>query len=299
MYFIQGIHLRTYRIFIVRVYKNWEILIFKEVNTISSGNNVIFTGQLGSYSSVTTADQSVTLYSEYFDEKCHSSAGAISETDYNYIQGCEVLERLKTDSPFTIFEVGYGVGLGAIRTFELSRHKQPAQISFISCELDEELVKWTIQNQKHPLIQTLEKVLIDGEIYYQSKLDHFTLTIIIGDIREKFSKAMHDLATAPLMAIYQDAFSPKKNPSLWTKEWFTELKEHSDERCILSTYSAAMGVRKALMEANWNVFRREGYGEKRSTTIARSDLPMKEQFRDNILRSPDLCLEDKLIFSYR
>ncbi|ATH07908.1 hypothetical protein BIY24_08080 [Halobacteriovorax marinus] len=110
---------------------------------------------------------------------------------------------------------------------------------------------------------------------------------------------MHDLATAPLMAIYQDAFSPKKNPSLWTKEWFTELKEHSDERCILSTYSAAMGVRKALMEANWNVFRREGYGEKRSTTIARSDLPMKEQFRDNILRSPDLCLEDKLIFSYR
>ena len=155
------------------------------------------------------------------------------------------------------------------------------------------MVKWTIETSSHPLLRGLERIALGGSILYENKIGPFSLTVIIGDIRQSLMQLGHDRPFKKFNAIYQDAFSPRKNPTLWTTEWFELLKLNADKDCILSTYSAAMPVRKSLLNAGWNVFKREGYGEKRSTTIARFDQPMIPEFQTNIQNSPEPSLNDK------
>src|SRR5690606_27427663 len=94
------------------------------------------------------------------------------------------------------------------------------------------------------------------------------LKILIGDARitlphyiKKHSLKVH--------AIYQDAFSPKRNPDLWTVEWFTLLKEISHQDVIMSTYSSSSAIRKSMAEAGFTLYPGEKFGPKRSSTRAR------------------------------
>lgn len=207
---------------------------------------------------VTTEDGSVTLFSEAFQEACHSTAGAKTETILHYIDGCKIPEKVKTHSPLIILEVGFGLGVGFLTTLE----KIPADKKwhFISMELDRDLLQWF--SDGHPELN----LRWNGNLLETTK-DNFKLTIIQGDAR----KALPDFFKHhPLKvhAIYQDAFSPKRNPALWTKEWFTLLKNHSADDVILSTYSASGSVRKSLYETGWGLQKGEKFGAKRSSTRA-------------------------------
>src|SRR5690606_29124540 len=88
--------------------------------------------------------------------------------------------------------------------------------------------------------------------------------VLIGDARTTLPQQ-----SWRFHAIYQDPFSPKKNPSLWTQEWFELLRQCSDDDCIMATYSASVGVRKAMLEAGWHPESLPGFGPKRERTLAR------------------------------
>ncbi|MFT6069120.1 MAG: tRNA U34 5-methylaminomethyl-2-thiouridine-forming methyltransferase MnmC [Bacteriovoracaceae bacterium] len=207
-----------------------------------------FSGSLGEYEIIETEDGSLSLFSEAFNEGCHSSHGAATETRYIYIDGCEVESR----KPKCFFEVGFATGLGFIETL-----KAHDEFLFYSTELDEELVLWAQENNK--IFDSFEKV---GNTYVGSKAKARAV-ILIGDARETIKNHKFEL---PFEAIYQDAFSPKRNPTLWTKEWFEDLKALSKDEVILSTYSASSRVKKALFAAGWIVEEREGFAFKRSAT---------------------------------
>ncbi len=181
-----------------------------------------------------------------------------------------------------------------MRTFDQVTHLT-GKTHFISCELDEGLVIWTIENSTHLLIQSLKKSTSKNLTLYQVEEGNFKLTIIVGDIRKTLAPFRESILCGKFNAIYQDAFSPKKNPTLWTTQWFEELRLHSADDCILSTYSAAMPVRKGLLNAGWRVFKRDGYGEKRSTTLAKLNQEMNSEFLTNIRNSPERSLDDKLL----
>ncbi|PIK15700.1 MnmC family methyltransferase [Halobacteriovorax sp. JY17] len=181
-----------------------------------------------------------------------------------------------------------------MRTFDQVTHLT-GKTHFISCELDEGLVVWTIEKSTHLLLQSLKKTTSENLTLYRAEVGNFKLTIIIGDIRKTLPSFRESNLFGKFNAIYQDAFSPKKNPTLWTTQWFEDLKLHSEDDCILSTYSAAMPVRKGLLSAGWRVFKRDGYGEKRSTTLARLNCEMNSEFLTNIRNSPEKSLDDKLL----
>lgn len=252
-----------------------------------------FNGKLGSYTVVETEDQSFTLHSEFFDENCHSKCGAVAETLYNYFEGCKVQrEKFDRKTPFTIFEVGFGLGIGPKVTFEkLTSSEQSYE--FISTELDEDLVLWTGENDKCEIFNNLEKKSLSGLTYYQSVTGNFTLKILIGDARETTKLANELGLLKEVNAIYQDAFSPKKNAALWTTEWFTLLKEVSSNDVIMSTYSSAGVIRKSMLNAGWKVFKRIGFGTKRSSTVAQLHGEMDQVFIENVLRTADPALEDR------
>jgi len=251
-----------------------------------------FSGILGSYTIVETEDNSITLHSEYFDENCHSSSGANAETIYNYFEGCEVIRENKASrEKFTIFEVGFGLGIGAKVTYEGVLESRE-NFEFISTEIDEGLVLWTIENDRCEIFKSLKKITQGELTYYKSTNNNFTLIILIGDARVTTDQARSNALLKNVNAIYQDAFSPKKNAPLWTTEWFALLKEISEDDVVMSTYSSLGRIRKSLLNAGWSIFKRQGFASKRSSTIAKLHGKMDQEFIANVLRSPGPALED-------
>lgn len=227
------------------------------------------------YEKVVTEDGSVTFFSERFHEACHSTAGARAETLLHYINGCDIPAKAMKES-LSILEVGFGLGLGMITTWEMTKDL-PAKIHFLSLEIDPELVNWFHEEFKdHPL-------------FHDPK---FSFEILVGDARLKLPEYV-EKKKPKWNAIYQDAFSPKRNPVLWTREWFTLLKENSDDDAIMSTYSASSSIRKSMIEAGWKLSAGEKFGQKRTSTRAKLGGETDPQILDSLMRSPAKALSDK------
>lgn len=241
-----------------------------------------FKGKLGTYKVVLTSDQSPTLWSEAFDENCHSVAGAKQETQYIYIEGCELLEKSKKGS-INILEVGFGAGQGLKETYEFFKMKAPhCQVHYYSLELDEGLIPWAFENLIHfPMPQNKGS-------FFQGKVDQFEYSILIGDAR----KVVPNFPLPKVNAIFQDAFSPDKNPTLWTIEWFELLKSISAADVILTTYSASSKVKKGLFEAGWSVSERLGFSGKRGSIKADLSGKMDSRIIEKLERSPAQALRD-------
>jgi tRNA U34 5-methylaminomethyl-2-thiouridine-forming methyltransferase MnmC len=215
--------------------------------------------QKGNYSLVETEDGSYTLYSKNYGEACHSLTGAIKETNFHYIDGCQI-PVLKTQLDFfSILEVGFGLGLGLIET-KKALMNSAAKVEFISLEIDQDLVETYLEQENIEY----EKI---GKVYFFQVLPNLKVKVLVADARNSHEE-IQALINKPLMAIYQDAFSPKRNQSLWTKEWFTFLVGLIDSQGILSTYSSSLSVRKTLLAAGFGLKEGGSLGMKRSSTRA-------------------------------
>ncbi len=230
------------------------------------------------YSLIQTDDGSQTLFSEEFNEACHSTAGARAETRFHYLEGCGLLDLLTTHDEINILEVGFGTGIGWMETQQLFKAYPHKTLNFISLELDVNLLAWSV-----PEIKSID------ESTYQLKAENCQLTILIGDAR----KTIHSNSLPKIHAIYQDAFSPKRNPTLWTHQWFSDLRQLSTPDCKLSTYSASVSIRKSLLKAGWQVFEGPAFAQKRSSTRANLLGVMSEEFLAKLNTHSIPALDDK------
>jgi len=235
--------------------------------------------KLKNHEEVKTNDGSITVYSKKYNENAHSIAGAMEETQVHYIQGCKVNERSSLDECFNILEVGFGAGIGFLKTYEALANKL---VHMTSLEIDEELVHYF--NEKSSELKLVEKT----RNIFEFKKDQFTLEVIIGDARETMNSM--DLK---YHAIYQDAYSPRHNPRLWTVEWFKQLKERADKEVIISTYSANSSIRKSMIEAGFKVYNGEKFGQKKTSTRATLMGETSSEIMEKLKRSPQLALWDK------
>ena len=86
-----------------------------------------------------------------------------------------------------------------------------------------------------------------------------------------------------------DAYSPAKNPAMWTGSLFTSLYNalSPDRPCSLSTYSRSTMLRVSLLLAGFFVGSGEATGQKDETTIAANTLdliprPLAKQWLDRV-----------------
>ncbi len=163
-----------------------------------------FSGTLGEYIIQETADGSQTLFSEFFNEACHSYSGAYEETLYNYVEGAQI-KRAQETSLFNILEVGLGPGFGveAVRIF-LKENKIFSNVYMLSLEIDESLINWSLENG--PLMGWRVEKKEKNSIYLSQ--ENLTVEILLGDAR----KTLPNWSKRKFHAIFQDPFSPKKNP---------------------------------------------------------------------------------------
>lgn len=195
-------------------------------------------------------------------------ASAVGETHYNFVEGCEIQRQAREHGPLTILEVGFGTGLGFVLTHQVLK----TGLTFVSTEIDPEVVAWA--QKRHQCLSSLAyKNHPNGLNFFWLEKGHHKLIVLIGDARETLPTAHAAGLIPPLDAIYQDPFSPPKNPTLWTTQWFTLLRKLSNSHVILSTYSASRSVRSALEEAGMTVEKRRGFGKKRESTRAFLKIP--------------------------
>lgn len=242
--------------------------------------------KLKNHKIITTEDGSPSAFSKTYGENFHNTTGARSETDIHYVQGCKVVEKAKELDELHILEVGLGLGIGFEQTYK-ALIDIDCKIVFTTMEIDEELAIYLEEN--NPLFSGLVKT----EFGYEKIFENFHLEILIGDARctlPNHNRKYH--------AIYQDAFSPKRNAILWTTEWFSLLKSKSFKDCIMSTYSSSSSVRKAMLAAGWNVRKGVKFGPKRSSTRAYLSGQSDQDILEHLKRSPAPTLTDEIAPDY-
>jgi len=205
----------------------------------------------------------------------------VAETRFHYLEGCEITSLIKQFEEINILEVGFGTGIGWRETQSLFKNHPTKRLHFISLELDPELIKWS-----EPA--AVAKKHNDAE-FYELNQENTHLKVLIGDAR----KTILNFSLPPIHAIYQDAFSPKRNPTLWTHQWFSDLKKLSHPVCRLSTYSASVSIRKSLLKAGWSVTEGPAFAQKRSSTRANLSGVMDPDFLKKIETHTICALDDK------
>jgi len=217
---------------------------------------------------VITNDGSHSIFNAEINECYHSKHGAIVEAEHVFIKNGLLAENKKR---FNILEVGFGTGLNALLTAQKAKQKNIAvnyygielypvsianytQLNF--CELigadNSELIKlhecnWETENKIH---------------------DFFKLTKNKIALENYTSDAKFDI-------IYFDAFSPEKQPQLWTAEIFKNMRHLLKEDGFLVTYCAKGVVKRTMKEVGFEIVVLDGPPGKRQMTRANKSISQK------------------------
>ncbi|MCI4399120.1 MAG: hypothetical protein JHC37_01030 [Campylobacteraceae bacterium] len=211
---------------------------------------------------ICTFDGSFTLYDELFDECYHSvSDGALNETlQKHVIPAFNAVAGGKKE--INILDICFGLGFNSLATIWYAKNNYPGlKINIFSPEMNLALVQ-SLRTFEYPE-QLLQDGIVDALALSQYYADEdYSVEVAIGDAREilKQKEASFDI-------VYQDAFSPKKNPELWTIEYFSDIKRLLAKEAVITTYSKATPVRLALYELGFNLYEHPR-GSVRGGTIA-------------------------------
>lgn len=207
------------------------------------------------YNIVKTSDGSDTVKDLLIGENFHSTYGAIAESMHVYINnGLKLIDNPE----IRILEVGFGTGLNCLLT--LLNKDAEQKIFYHSIE------KFPLSNELISELNYPEQLNISSDIFekisklewdYESEVaDNFYLTKLKVDLLNFNSTELYDM-------IFFDAFSPNVQPELWTTEVFEKMFNNLKLNGIITTYSAKGDVKRALRNAGFEVFRRNGPKGKR------------------------------------
>lgn len=207
---------------------------------------------------IKTSDGSDTLYVQDLDEHYHSAFGAVQESMHIFIKaGLQTF----TKASLTIFEAGFGTGLNAWLTYLQSRDSG-LKIRYFSIEkyplpenIFESLNYSSFLNEDNCIFLKMHHAHWNEEVKIS---DNFHLTKIQEDLTAFDFKLLPETDL-----IYFDAFSPDKQPELWSQTIFDSLYSRISPGGKLVTYCAKGAVRRSLIKSGFSVERIPGPPGKR------------------------------------
>ena len=216
---------------------------------------------------VKSEDGSYTAYSKEYDEHYHATKdGALRESLNKHVIPC--FSQFNNPTHLNILDICFGLGFNTLATlYYLKENRLNTTLSIYSPELDADLVsslEYFIYPKAFAPFQEIITALARTHRYEDA---HVSIELFVGDAREYLRHNKHQFDI-----IYQDAFSPKVNPILWTKEYFEEIAQCIKKDGVMSSYSTALAVRLGMFENGFKLYLHEAYGCRPSTMASLSEL---------------------------
>jgi tRNA U34 5-methylaminomethyl-2-thiouridine-forming methyltransferase MnmC len=234
------------------------------------------------YELVVTDDGSLSLFSNEVKETMHTHDGAYYEAKFKYVELSKINEQEK--KCINVLDVGFGLGYNILALLHEQNNSENDKIyKIVSLEKDRSIEKWfdkIIFNDHRDSEYSKAKSAFRNGRYEDERC---SIDVIIGDARNSIIDLIK--IKSRFDVVFQDAYSPSKNPELWSLEYFINLKAIMNHEAILTTYSAAPQVRMAMLKAGFTVGAGPSIGKKKEGTIAtpgHSILSLTEEYIENL-----------------
>ncbi len=220
---------------------------------------------------VETADGTLTCFNSNVQEHYHNRSGAFTEAMQVYIEPAKVEKRLLEKDELFILDPFLGLGYNALACLDRFHHLRETafaekRLTLVAFESDPEILACLPHAIRSLDNDSLKSFLpaFEHKIYYQTQMDlihllsnrsyndgDVALILVVGDSRQlvqQLPEGLFDL-------IFHDAFSPKKQPELWTQPFFEQYCRILDPQTgAVFTYSAAANIRKGFINAGFHVY---------------------------------------------
>jgi len=234
-------------------------------------------GVSNDYQLVQLRGGAATLYSASYGEKMHPGLGPQAEADLLYVRQLQLCERLRASGELTVWDIGLGGAANAIAVLRAAR-EIPGCLRLVSFDNTAEPLEFARDHAAELVYPTGYEAPLTTLL--QERRVRFTL----GELQVDWEFHLADFPAlvagdTPLpapQAILYDAFSPAKNPAMWTLPVFTHLFRRLDpnQPCALTTYSRSTLLRTTLLLAGFYVGVGHATGLKEETTIAANSLAL-------------------------
>lgn len=229
---------------------------------------------------VRTAGFDYTLIHPQYGEPYHSlTAGAVMECLQKFLMPSGILQRAKNIRRLRLLDVGFGLGYNVVVALKRLKDINPKlEIEVLS--LDKELP----ENIPPPPeeFRELHGKILDSLPNFEG--DGISLKLFIGDAR----KTIKEISSFKAHAVFHDAFSPYKNPELWSLQFLAEIKRLMRRDGVWVSYTSSLSVRKALKGLGFKLSSTTSLGRKRKGTraslVGREELEEKERLK--LFKSP-------------
>ena len=233
-----------------------------------------------SYRIVKLANGTHSVHSLAEAETFHPVVGPMAEAETLYVRQLRLPERAsQTEGEFVIWDVGLGAAANPI-TFLRAATNIRAKVRIVSFDHTLEPLRFALENTDHlPYLKEfqapLATLLSNGRVSF----DHGSLRVEwethVADFPSLLCRP-EAMTWAKPHAVMYDAYSPAKNPSMWTQPVFAGLYRLLDPQrpCAMPTYSRSTMLRVTLLLAGFYVGVGHATGEKEETTIAANTLDL-------------------------
>jgi tRNA U34 5-methylaminomethyl-2-thiouridine-forming methyltransferase MnmC len=235
---------------------------------------------IAGYKLVKLANGAHSLHSLAHGETFHPVIGPVAEAEALYVHQLQLRKRLKHHAgEFVVWDVGLGAAANALTVLRAIRGL-PSVVRLISFD-------HTITALEFALQHAAELGYFGGyEVHLQQLLRAHQVAFTDGPQSVQWELHLADfpsLLAQPVArdlpkphAILFDAFSPAKNPTMWTLPLFANLYQLLDPQrpCALPTYSRSTILRVTLLLAGFYVGVGHATGEKEETTLAANSLDL-------------------------
>lgn len=216
-------------------------------------------------------------------ETFHPVVGPVAEAEALYLRQLRLRDRLSGHSgEFVIWDIGLGAAANVLTVLRQTRDI-PGQLRIVSFDHTLEPLKFALQHRDslgyvagyEPAVETF---LREEAVTFTNGEQRVDWTFVPGDFPSQLRASGAEAWPKP-HAIFFDAFSPAKNPDMWTQPLFARIHQLLDpaRACALPTYSRSTLLRVSLLLAGFYVGAGHATGEKEETTLAANSLDLLEE----------------------